>query len=80
MSDRKFFRQVFTVTLYAEDQPLEWDDLGDVHHAIDTGGCVGKIAEAIDEISAKEAALGLMAAGSEPNFFGLDDDGNEEFD
>lgn len=77
MSERKFFKQTFTIVVYSEDAPLEYDDLDDIHHAISEGDCVGSIIDEHQEsITGKQAADGLSEVGSEPGFFRLDDDGN----
>lgn len=75
MSKRKFFKQVLTVTILSEDVPLEWDDLGDVAKAIDDGPCVGTIEDnGPVPLSAFAMARALEAAGSEPSFFMISED------
>ena len=78
MSKRKFFRTVIEVVVLSEDTPIEYDSLYDVASAIDEGDCSGsvKLVEA-KKISAVEAAKGLQEQGSDPEFFHLDENGNE---
>jgi hypothetical protein len=52
--------------------------LADLGREIDQGEWVGNIeVVAQEELTGKEAADALYAAGSEPGFFQLDDDGRE---
>jgi len=75
-NSRKFFKQVIVVTVLSEDVPLEWDDLRDLHYAIDQGDYVGQTDEvSCQELTPKEAAGALYKLGSEASFFQLTDDG-----
>jgi len=77
-SKRKFFKTTFKVEVLSEDVPVEWDNLYDVASAIDTGDCSGRITdEKIVKLSASKAAEALQAQGSDPEFFQLDEDGND---
>jgi hypothetical protein len=78
---RKFFKQVIQVTVLSKDVPLEWVDLSEVERAIDQGDCVGKVEEiSSTPLTGKEAADALTEFGSEPGFFRITEDGNDDDD
>jgi len=75
---RKFYKTVFTVEVLSEE-PLRDDmDLSDVDYMITEGGWSG-IVDRSDtvELSGLEAARELQNQGSDPDFFCLDEDGND---
>jgi hypothetical protein len=77
MSDRTFYRTVVTVEVLSED-PLNFDTLEDLHHAITTGDCSGRYETTKTEtLNGKDTAAGLIAQGSDPGFFQLDEEGND---
>lgn len=70
----KYFRTTYLVHVLSEDEPMQTLDLSDVHHAIDQGPCVGRMEiVAQNVLSSEEAAQALIAFGSDPGFFNLDD-------
>jgi len=72
----KFYRTIVTVEVLSE-QPLKVDDLDDLHHAITTGDCSGKVDFGnSEEVDGPTMAKLLMAQGSDPEFFQLDEHGN----
>ena len=72
-----YYRTIFTVEVLSE-YPLDVCNLATVDRLITEGGCSGVVTHSDSvELSAKEAAAALMAQGSDPEFFGLDSDGNE---
>lgn len=74
---RKFYKTVVTVEVLSEE-PLECDDLGDVNYAITQGDCSGTMnMGGSRKISAKTMAKELLKQGSAPEFFGLDEKGND---
>lgn len=76
-SKRKFHKTVITVTVLSED-PFEWDDLEYVAYAITNGDCSGKIDETDHKVlSAKQAAKALQEQGSDPEFFRINDKGED---
>lgn len=75
---RKFYKNVITVTVLSEDTPVEFDNLADLHDIIDTGDCVGKYTTTSESISDDETRASLYEMGSEPGFFGLEDEEDEE--
>jgi hypothetical protein len=68
---RTFYKTVIQVEVLSEE-PLEYDDLGDVNFAISQGDCSGSIRE-IKRITlnGKQAAKALLKQGSSRVFSGL---------
>lgn len=61
------------------ENPIDGLDVPSVVEACDTGDCVLASDEASSEtLTGKEMAAALYAAGSEPGFFMLDDEGNHD--
>jgi hypothetical protein len=61
----------------SEDTPIDGDvTLAQLDYLINDGDCSGLIHEpVVVELSAEEVAKELIAQGSDPEFFGLDEDG-----
>lgn len=77
-SKRKFFKQIIQVEVLSEDVPLEWDNLADVHDAITTGTCSGKVTEQSKEtVDGPTMAKLLEAQASDPAFFNLTENGED---
>ncbi len=79
MTERKFFKKVIQiVVLSQEDEPFQ--DLDDVCYAITEGSSSGGPMTVLssEEIDGKQAADELKKHGSDPSFFELDEDGNDE--
>ena len=75
---RRFYKTLILVEVLSEDKPLNFNNLADVHHAITDGDCSGRYDTiASDEITPEAAAQGLIAQGSDPEFFQIDKDGND---
>lgn len=76
---RRFFRNVLTVVVLSEHEPLRGDEsLAEIAYAITDGDCSGKICfQPPEELTAKQVAEALRAQGSDPGFFRLDDAGND---
>jgi hypothetical protein len=84
MEGRKFYKTVITVTVLSEDGPISMEtDLDVVAHQIIHGDWIhgdwsGKIEnDGGTELTPKEMADEALKQGSDPGFFGLDEDGNE---
>ena len=78
MSKKKFHRTVIQVVVLSEE-PFNCESLEGINYAITDGDCVGTVeTKSAKELTGRQMANALYAAGSEPGFFGLDDDGNEE--
>lgn len=75
---RQFIKTTFSITVLS-DEPLPDDiDLEGVAHAIGDGPYIGgEFRRETQELTAKEAATALVELGSEPDFFQLDEDGND---
>lgn len=72
---KKFYKTTIRVTVLSED-PFDCTDLETIAEATDKGDCVGEVDnEGSVEVTGKEMADLLYAAGSEPGFFQIDDDG-----
>jgi len=77
MTKRKFYRTRIIVEVLSEE-PVDFDNLNQVHYAITEGDCSGRWEETeVKELNGKEAAVALEIQGSEPGFFGLTDDGED---
>ena len=79
MTDKKFHKTVFQVTVLSE-KPFASDlSLSDIHDEITTGDCSGVVKEVShEEMNGKQAADALYEQGSDPGFFMLDDEGNDD--
>lgn len=76
-SKRKFYKTVLKVEVLSEE-PFMCEDLGQVGYAITEGDCSGVMYRGGSrKISAKTMAKELVKQGSDPEFFGLDDKGND---
>jgi len=80
-SERKFYRSVIKVTVLSEE-PVTFDDLPNVHEYITNGDGVGTVEDESmnEEIDAKACADALYEVGSEPGFFRLTDEGEDDDD
>lgn len=64
-----------------EDYPVPDDDLMYIAHEIVYGDSSGAVKETVREIvSAKDMAGYLMAQGSDPEFFGLNENGDDMYE
>lgn len=78
MTKRKFYRSVFTVEVLSEE-PLESDlTLDSVAYMITEGDCSGFVNEELNQpIDGAKCAELLQQQGSDPEFFGIDEEGND---
>jgi len=78
-STRKFYKTVIRVEVLSERPFDNWSDLNTVILEITEGGCSGtvKLAEA-KVLTAKQAAMGLIEQGSDPAFFRLMSNGQDD--
>ena len=73
----RFYQTMFFVQVLSEE-PLHPDmKLSEVHDAITTGNCSGKIRRCPTEVDGPTMAALLIEQGSDPEFFGLDEHGQE---
>ncbi len=72
-----FYQTMIFVQVLSEE-PL-WPDmtLSEVNDAISTGECSGKIVRTPTEVDGPTMAKLLIEQGSDPGFFGLDEQGRE---
>jgi hypothetical protein len=77
-SKRKFYRSVIQVEVLSEE-PVYFDNLTDVHHAITNGACSGSVNDLIQNevVDGPRMAALLMEQASDPGFFRLTEDGEE---
>ena len=74
---KKYHHTVYQLIVLSED-PYDQTDLQEIHYDTDSGDCVGGFNLVKQEVlTAEQMVAALYAAGSEPGFFGLDDQGNE---
>lgn len=76
---RKYYKTVVKITVLSEDEPLkDGISLEEIAYEITDGHCSGDIViQSRTEVKAREMAKLLMEQGSDPEFFRLDEDGNE---
>lgn len=80
MTNRKFYRTIITVEVLSED-PYQCESLSELAYDVDEGECSGKTTvEKTEEVDGTTMALLLMAQGSDPEFFRIDDEGNDTDD
>jgi len=71
-----FFKTIIQIEVLSEGQPVDDLDLRQIAYEIMDGDCVGASSlVSKQELTGKECAEELTKMGSEPEFFGLDDDG-----
>jgi len=75
--NRKFYRNVVTIEVLTEDEPLSDDlTLEDIGYEIENGGSSGgEIEIKSNEVPPAEMARLLIEQGSDPSFFLLNEDG-----
>lgn len=77
MSKRAFYKTTVTVEVLHEE-PLNFDTLEDLHYAITDGDCSGKFeVTGFVAMDGKSMAKALQKQGSDPEFFQLDEEGND---
>lgn len=83
MTKRKFYKYKIEVEVLSE-APLDHDmlcDLYAVSNFISTGDGSGKVSVVEDEeLDGAQVAAALRAQGSDPEFFRVDDDGNDSIE
>jgi hypothetical protein len=72
-----YYRQVFEIEVLSDDEPID-GDLENIRYQITDGHCSGVIHETICEtVTPERMAKLLIAQGSDPEFFGLNENGEE---
>jgi len=78
MTERKFYRRVFHIEVLSEEPIPGEVDLTEIHYNITEGHCSGRIAcDEQEEMDGKKAADLLIDQGSDPEFFNLDEAGDD---
>jgi len=77
----KYWKTQYLVTVLSdEDEPPQFEDLGELNHDITLGHLVGswnETAEGPVELTGKQMADALYDAACDPEFFGLNEQGDE---
>jgi hypothetical protein len=77
MAKKLIYKTVIQVTVLS-DTPLTHMSLSDVAYVIEDGDCSGQVEWKPSKILVgKAAAKAVQAQGSDPEFFQMDEDGNE---
>ena len=76
MNTKRFYRTVITIEVLSEE-PVEAMDVDDIAYEIREGSYSGEVEFGPSEVvDGPTMARLLMKQGSDPEFFGLDDEGN----
>ena len=77
MSKREFCKTIVTVEVLSE-QPIEFDDLQELHNMIEHGNCSGQFtADSAVILNGEPMAQALIAQFSDPEFFQLTETGED---
>lgn len=78
MTERKFYKATFTVEVLSEE-PLDGSQsLADLSEMTMEGPCSGKCEmKSHETLDGKQTATALQEQGSDPEFFSIDEDGND---
>lgn len=77
MAKKTIYETTITVKVLHEDA-FDYENLEDVHHAITDGDCSGSFETTGHVVLiGKEAVKAVEAQGSDPEFFMMDENGNE---
>jgi len=79
-TEREFYKTVITIEVLSEE-PYDLESLSQLAHDVTDGGCSGRIVrEKSTRLSRKAFVKACVAQGSDPEFFGLDENGNDNED
>jgi len=78
MTNRKFYKTQVVVTVLSEEPINPNCNLEDLYYAITEGECSG-VTEIMEptELNGKEAANALLEQASDPEFFDIDENGDD---
>ena len=77
-TSRKFYRLLVPVEILSEESPPATWGLDEIHEAITTGDCSGRIvSRTVCTLGGLATARALMAQGSDPEFFSLTRQGGD---
>lgn len=76
---KKIIYKTTIVVTVLSDEPFEgYDSLSDIGYVITEGDCSGDFKTTnVEELTGKEAVEAIESQSSDPEFFGLDEEGNE---
>ena len=77
---KKFYKTTYVIEVLTEDEPMPSciPDLASIEYDYTYGHASGSFTcTEQKELTAKEAAEALLEQGSDPEFFGLDEEGNK---
>lgn len=76
MKNKKFFKTTVQVEILSEN-PLQFENLNDLNYLITEGDCSGRFfISKVNEISGKDLVKECSSHQSDPEFFGVDENGN----
>jgi hypothetical protein len=74
----KFYRTIFTFDVVTRDEPYHYYGLNTLaYDGTDGEYSVNMVSEQVIELTPKEAAQALMTQSSDPEYLGIDEDGND---
>lgn len=74
---KNFFRTIVQIEIIS-DEPIGDPSLEEINYQIMEGDWSGQYSViSQEEMSSQQAAIAIAAQGSQPEFFGIDDSGNE---
>lgn len=78
MTTRKFYKKTIVIEVLSEDTPFDFTSMESLGWAMTSGDLSGSVVEEQDqELNGKQAATALLEQGSDPEFFNIDEDGND---
>ena len=78
MTTRKFYKKIITIEVISQDEPFDYSSIEEIGWAVVSGEHSGSIIKEVDvELNGKEVVVALIDQNSDPEFFGLDSDGND---
>jgi len=79
-SKRQFHKTIIKVTVLSEE-PYDNTDVDQLAHDITDGDCSGEVQIVSSKVlTGRQAAKALQTQGSDPDFFGLTEDGGDDED
>lgn len=76
---RKFWTAEVKVTVIS-DEPIQFESLTDLDHLITVGGASGDYRFEIETVGPHEALAIMKTIGTDPGFFGLNEDGSDQYE
>jgi hypothetical protein len=79
MTNRKFYRTVIQIEVLSEEPLADSDNLESIYYDITEGDCSGAVKTiAVEQVNGSHMASLLNSQGSDPGFFQLTEDGDDE--